>query len=129
MVLVALGREACVTRGGEAALGWHRRVLPLWLNSSFLFLVFLTSAQGPGSWLGVGGCCHPAPGSQGFLELFGACCHGTQLQSLPGWETRQEGGGGTSLSAGSGLWAQHWVGGGWGGTEALGSFSVGGPEG
>lgn len=32
--------------------------------------------------------------SDGFLELFGACCHGSQLQSLAGPGAGQEGGGG-----------------------------------
>lgn len=57
--------------------------------------MFLTSAQGSGPCLWVGGCFDTLRGlSEGFLELFGACCHGFQLQSLAGREAGREGGGG-----------------------------------
>lgn len=59
----------------------------------------------PGSWLWLVAAVTPCVGlSEGFLELFGACCHGSQLQSLVGHEARQEGGGGMCPPAGSRLW-------------------------
>lgn len=71
-----VGECAGTAEGGLMASGWrpvslgatgcplpNSSVLPFWLESGFLFLAFLTSAQGLGSWLWVGGCCDTLRGA------------------------------------------------------------------
>lgn len=65
----------------------------------------ISSAQGPGSWHCCVGCCDPRVRLEGLLQMFGACCHDSQLQSLAGherWEGGRWGACARLLRAGSG---------------------------
>lgn len=90
--LAALKRSSLLA-GIRASSFWHFLLLPWALALVFGLVAAVTPCVGL---------------SEGFLELFGACCHGSLLQSLAGPEAEQEGGGGACPPA---CWKQ-----------ALGSF-------
>lgn len=98
-----LRMEACVSGGRQAALCRTQAFFPSGWNQASSFWHFslqpralalgfgLVAAVTPCVWL-----------SEGFLGLFGACCHGSQLQSLAGLRLgRKEVGACARLPAGS----------------------------
>lgn len=81
----------CLLGRGGCPLLALKRSSPLAGLGASSFWCFSLLPRAPALGFGLVAAVTPCVGlSEGFLGLFGACCHGSQLQSLAGWEARQE---------------------------------------
>lgn len=98
-----LRMEACVSGGRQAALCRTQAFFPSGRNQASSFWHFSLQPRALALGFGLVAAVTPCVGfSEGFLGLFGACCHGSQLQSLAGLRLgRKEVGACARLPAGS----------------------------
>ena len=102
----------CLLGRGGCPLLALKRSSPLAGLGASSFWCFSLLPRAPALGFGLAAAVTPCVGlSEGFLRLFGACCHGSQLQSLAGWEAGQEGGGARACLQGGGSGASAFGGG------------------